>query len=73
MPVDPRKKVISATQAELHSVEEQNLLLTLEIQVDTQPQQKVGEKERLAKDLAGDSEIFVISASTQPTTPPGSS
>ena len=45
MPGDSRKKEVSASQAELHSAEKQNLLLTPKIQVVPEPQQKVGENE----------------------------
>lgn len=48
MPIDPRKKGISAAQVELHSIETQNPILTPEILVDTEPQQKAGEKDGLA-------------------------
>ena len=44
MPGNPRKMAKSATQAELHSVEEQSRRLTQEIPADTAPQQKAGEK-----------------------------
>ena len=47
MPGDSRKKEVSASQAELHSAEKQNLLLTPKIQVVPEPQQKVGENEGL--------------------------
>ncbi|MCH9651914.1 MAG: hypothetical protein K0U98_27040 [Deltaproteobacteria bacterium] len=45
MPENPRKKVISAPQAESQSALEQNRHLTPELQVDPEPQQKVSEKE----------------------------
>ena len=48
MPGCSRKEEVFASQAELHSVEKQNLLLTPEIQVVPEPQQKVGENEGLA-------------------------
>ena len=43
----PRRKAISAPQAESHSPLKQNRLLTPKIPAEMEPQQKVGEKERL--------------------------
>ena len=48
MPVDPRKKTPSASQAESHSVEKQKRLLTPEIRADPETQQRLGEKCGLA-------------------------
>ena len=44
MPGNPRKRAISATQAEPDSALKQNRRLTQEIPADTAPQQKAGEK-----------------------------
>ena len=51
MPGDSRKKKVSASQTELHSVEKQNFLLTQTIQVYPAPQQKLGEKEGVDRPL----------------------